>query len=156
MISIKAILYSVCFTLFKYISRWCPFICCFFLQILWKKTSNKVSWYICMLNVMSFLSSCWITKLNFKLFMKVSKTISWTKDETMFRIRQMVRHPGFKKFWTKWRILMWKAVLMRLHSSITTALEIVIAIIFSLQIRFMFQPHVLHSQVIQIAFKTVK
>ncbi|XP_011687936.1 PREDICTED: ATP-binding cassette sub-family A member 2-like isoform X2 [Wasmannia auropunctata] len=64
----------------------------------------------------------------------------------MLRVRKIVRHPKLRRFWTKWRILMWKAVLMRLHSRITTALEIIIAIVFSLQIRLMFESHALHSQ----------
>lgn len=67
----------------------------------------------------------------------------------MLRIRKIVGHPKLKRFWVRWRILMWKAVLMRLHSPITTALEIIIAIIFSLQIRLMFEPHALHSQVVE-------
>ncbi|XP_067203769.1 ATP-binding cassette sub-family A member 17-like isoform X1 [Linepithema humile] len=64
----------------------------------------------------------------------------------MLRVKEIVKHPKLRKFWTRWRILMWKAVLMRLHSPITTALEIIIAIIFSLQIRLMFKPHGFHPQ----------
>jgi len=45
---------------------------------------------------------------------------------------------------------MWKAVLMRLHNPITTALEIIIAIVTSLQIRLMFEPHALYSQVVSL------
>lgn len=70
----------------------------------------------------------------------------------MLRIRKIVEHPKLKRFWTKWRILMWKAVLMRLHSPITTILEIIVAIIFSLQIRLIFEPHALYSQVVELAF----
>ncbi|KAM0731504.1 Phospholipid-transporting ATPase ABCA3 [Formica fusca] len=64
----------------------------------------------------------------------------------MLRIRKIVGHPKLQRFWTRWRILMWKAVLMRLHNPITTALEIIIAIIFSLQMRLIFEPHALYSQ----------
>ncbi|XP_072764356.1 phospholipid-transporting ATPase ABCA3-like [Anoplolepis gracilipes] len=64
----------------------------------------------------------------------------------MLRMRKIVEHPKLKRFWARWRILMWKAVLMRLHSPIITVLEIIIAIIFSLQIRLVFEPHALHSQ----------
>ncbi|XP_070513065.1 phospholipid-transporting ATPase ABCA3-like [Cardiocondyla obscurior] len=64
----------------------------------------------------------------------------------MLRLRKIVRHPKLKMFWTKWRILMWKAVLMRLHSSITTTLEIIVAITFLLQIRLIFEPQALHWQ----------
>lgn len=68
----------------------------------------------------------------------------------MERVRQLAQHPKFKKFWARWRILMWKAVLMRLHSPIITALEIVIAVIVSLQIRLMFEPNAFRSQVTQM------
>lgn len=67
----------------------------------------------------------------------------------MLRMRKIIEHTKLKRFWTRWRILMWKAVLMRLHSPITTALEVIIAIIFSLQIRLIFEPHALHSQVVK-------
>jgi len=33
----------------------------------------------------------------------------------MLRVKKIIRHPKLRRFWTKWRILMWKAVLMRLH-----------------------------------------
>lgn len=68
----------------------------------------------------------------------------------MHRVRRIVEHPKFKRFWTRWRILMWKAVLMRLHSPTITVLEIVIAVAFSLQIRLMFEPSALRSQVAQV------
>lgn len=68
----------------------------------------------------------------------------------MHRVRRIVEHPKFKRFWTRWRILMWKAVLMRLHCPLITALEVVIAVTFSLQIRLMFEPSALRSQVIQM------
>lgn len=61
-----------------------------------------------------------------------------------------IKYSKLKNFWAKWQILMWKAVLMRLSSPISTVLEIIIAIIFSLQIRLMFEPHALHVQVIQL------
>ncbi|KYQ46736.1 ATP-binding cassette sub-family A member 3 [Trachymyrmex zeteki] len=64
----------------------------------------------------------------------------------MLRIREIIRHPKLRRFRTEWRIFMWKAVLMRLHNPIITALEIIIAIVFSLQIRLMFEPCALHSQ----------
>ncbi|XP_011067293.1 PREDICTED: LOW QUALITY PROTEIN: ATP-binding cassette sub-family A member 2-like [Acromyrmex echinatior] len=64
----------------------------------------------------------------------------------MLRIREIIRHPKLRRFGTRWRIFMWKAVLMRLHNRITTALEIIIAIVFSLQIRLMFEPFALHLQ----------
>ncbi|KYN07184.1 ATP-binding cassette sub-family A member 3 [Cyphomyrmex costatus] len=64
----------------------------------------------------------------------------------MQRMREILRHPKLRRFKTRWQIFMWKAVLMRLHSPITTALEIIIAIVFSLQIRLIFEPHALHSQ----------
>ncbi|KAL6428810.1 hypothetical protein ACFW04_007984 [Cataglyphis niger] len=64
----------------------------------------------------------------------------------MLRIRKIVEHPKLKRFWTKWQILMWKAILTRLHNPITTILEIIIAIIFSLQIRLIFEPQALYSQ----------
>lgn len=47
---------------------------------------------------------------------------------------------------------MWKAILMRLHSPITTTLEIIVAIIFSLQIRLIFEPQALYSQVVELTF----
>ncbi|XP_012061175.1 PREDICTED: ATP-binding cassette sub-family A member 2-like [Atta cephalotes] len=64
----------------------------------------------------------------------------------MLRIREIIRHPKLRRFGTRWRIFMWKAVLMRLHNPITTVLEIIIAIVISLQIRLMFEPHALYSQ----------
>ncbi|KAG5320939.1 ABCAA protein, partial [Acromyrmex heyeri] len=64
----------------------------------------------------------------------------------MLRVREIIRHPKLRRFGTRWRIFMWKAVLMRLHNRITTALEIIIAIVFSLQIRLMFEPFALHLQ----------
>ncbi|KYN45163.1 ATP-binding cassette sub-family A member 3 [Trachymyrmex septentrionalis] len=65
----------------------------------------------------------------------------------MLKVKEIIiRHPKLRRFRTGWRIFMWKAVLMRLHNPITTALEIIIAIVFSLQIRLMFEPHALHSQ----------
>ncbi|KAL6255069.1 hypothetical protein P5V15_013403 [Pogonomyrmex californicus] len=64
----------------------------------------------------------------------------------MLRVKKIIEDPKLKRFWMRWRILMWKAVLMRLHSPIITALEIIIAIVLSLQIRLIFEPHALHSQ----------
>ncbi|KAG7199669.1 hypothetical protein KM043_014259 [Ampulex compressa] len=51
-----------------------------------------------------------------------------------------------KKFYIGCRILLWKAVLMRMDSPITTILEIVVPIVFSLQIRLMFEPLALNIQ----------
>lgn len=66
----------------------------------------------------------------------------WTRIDDMAR-----RYPRFKAVCMKWRILTWKAVLMRRHSPIVTALEIIIAFILILQIRLMFQPQILHPEV---------
>nr|KAF7411061.1 hypothetical protein H0235_013668 [Vespula pensylvanica] len=52
--------------------------------------------------------------------------------------------PKLNKFFKKWKILFWKNILIRRENIIITILEIVIPIIFCLQIRLMFQPLALH------------
>ncbi|KAK0180508.1 hypothetical protein PV327_006140 [Microctonus hyperodae] len=51
-----------------------------------------------------------------------------------------LKNPWVIYVWAKWKTLLWKAIIMRKHTILISTLEILIPILFSLQIRLMFEP----------------
>ncbi|KAL2714403.1 phospholipid-transporting ATPase ABCA1-like [Vespula squamosa] len=64
-----------------------------------------------------------------------------------------LRSFGTNNFFKRWKILFWKNIFMRRQNIIVTILEIVIPIIFCLQIRLIFQPLALHIKNLDVYTK---